>query len=173
METSPGKEGLTILRRLITYADKVFHLSAEVIPSITDRRPQPRIPTAFVIQSGVALFWARLGSLNALELVAQSRFFQCWLGQSVCSADTLGRVPALVDADGLRKAIHHIYDRLKRNKALPDHQGLTAAVLDGHESHASYLRHCSGCLCYRVRSRAGRPSACSWIRNRNEPARRK
>jgi hypothetical protein len=63
--------------------------------------------------------------------------FQCWLGQSVCSADTLGRVYALVDADGLRRAIHQIYDRLKRNQALPDNQGIAAAVLDGHESHAS------------------------------------
>jgi hypothetical protein len=46
----------------------------------------------------------------------------------------------------LRCGIHHIYDRLKRNKALPDQGGLGVAVLDGHESHASYRRHCPGCL---------------------------
>jgi len=40
------------------------------------------------------------------------------------------------------KGIHHLYARLKRNKALPDIQGLGVAVLDGHESHASYRRHC-------------------------------
>jgi hypothetical protein len=155
METSPGKEALTILRRLIAYAEKVFRLSQEVVAGIVDRRPQPRIPTAFVIKSVAALFWARLGSLNALELVARSRFFQGWLGQSVCSADTLGRVYALVDADGLRQAIHHIYDRLKRNKALPDNQGIAAAVLDGHESHASYLRHCPGCLQRTIHTQQG------------------
>lgn len=33
-----------------------------------------------------------MGSLNALELTARSRFFQHWLGQFVCSADTIGRV---------------------------------------------------------------------------------
>ena len=107
METSPGEEALTVLRRLIAYAEKVFRLSQEVVADIADRRPQPRIPTAFAIKSVAALFWARLGSLNTLELVARSRFFHCWLGQSVCSADTLGRVYALVDADGLRQAIHH------------------------------------------------------------------
>src|SRR5665213_3849331 len=51
-----------------------------------------------------------------------------------------------MDAEGLRQGIHHIYDRLKRNKALPDHHGIGIAVLDGHESHASYRRQCPGCL---------------------------
>ena len=103
METSPGKEALTILRRLIAYSEKVFRLSGEVIAGIADRRPQPRILTARIVQSVAALFWTRMGSLNALELVAQSRFFKGWLGHPVCSADTIGRVLALVDAGGLRK----------------------------------------------------------------------
>src|ERR1039458_7175775 len=55
-------------------------------------------------------------------------------------------VAALMDAEGLRCGIHHIYDRLKRNKALPDHDGIGVAALDGHESHTSYLQHCAGCL---------------------------
>jgi hypothetical protein len=42
--------------------------------------------------------------------------------------------------------MHRVYDRLKRNKALPHLYGLGVVVLDGHESHASYLRHCPGCL---------------------------
>ena len=146
METPSGKEGLTILRRLIAYSEKIFHLSEQVIASIVDRRPQPRISTSSVIKSVAALFWARMGSLNALELVAHSRFFRGWLGQSVCSADTIGRVYALIDAAGLRQGIHHVYDSLKRNKALPDSHGIAIAILDGHESHASYLRHCAGCL---------------------------
>ena len=146
METAPGKETLTVLRRLIAYSEKIFGLSRDVIAPISDRRPQPRIPTAAVVKSATVLFWARLGSLNAWELTAGARFWKPWLGKATCSADTLGRVHALVDADGLRQGIHHIYDRLKRNKALPDIQGLAVAVLDGHESHASYLRRCSGCL---------------------------
>jgi hypothetical protein len=92
------------------------------------------------------LFWARLASIHAWEQVGRARFWRRWLGESACSADTLGRVHALLDADGLRQGIHQIYERLKRNKALPDIYGLGVVVLDGHESHASYLRHCSGCM---------------------------
>ena len=156
MEAFPGKEGLTILRRLLAYAEKVFQFSGTVVAGVVDRRPQPRIPTSVVLKSVAALFWARMGSLNALELTAHSRFFRRWLGQSVCSADSVGRVSALMDADGLRQGIHHIYDQLKRNKALPDHQGIAIAVLDGHESHASYLRHCPGCLERTIHGKDGR-----------------
>jgi hypothetical protein len=146
VETLPGKEGLTILRRLLAYSEKVFQLSGTVIAGILDRRLQPRIPTAGVVKAVVVLFWTRMGSLNALELAAPSRFFHRRLGQSMCSADTVGRVNALMDADGLRQGIHHIYDRLKRNRALPDHHGTGIAAIDGHESHASYRQHCAGCL---------------------------
>ena len=146
METLPGKEGRSILRRLIAYAEKVFQFSGMIVAEVLDRRRQPRIPTSLVVQSVAALFWARMGSLNALELAAHSSFFRRWLGHPVCSADSIGRVTALMDTEGLRCGIHHLYDRLKRNKALPDQGGLGVAVLDGHESHASYRRHCPGCL---------------------------
>jgi Transposase DDE domain len=146
VETFPGKERLTILRRLIAYSEKLFRFSETVVAVVVDRRLQPRIPTAIIVKSVTVLFWARMGSLNALELTARSGFFRHWLGQCVCSADTIGRVNTLLDAEGLRRGIHHIYDRLKRNKALPDHHGIGVAVLDGHESHTSYLQHCAGCL---------------------------
>ena len=146
MEAPSGEEALTILRRLIAYSEKVFRFSEAIVAGIVDRRLQPRIPTSLVIKSVAVLFWARMGSLNALELTARSSFFRHWFGQSVCSADSIGRVSALMDAEGLRHGIHHIYDRLKRNKALPDHHGIGVAVLDGHESHASYRRQCPGCL---------------------------
>jgi Transposase DDE domain len=97
-----------------------------------------------------------MGSLNALELTAGSSFFRHWLDQPLCSADTIGRVNALMDAEGLRRGIHHIYDRLKRNKALPDHGGIGIAVLDGHESHTSYLQHCAGCLERNIHGKDGK-----------------
>lgn len=146
METARTKETITVLRRLIAYSEKIFHLSRDVVAPISDRRSEPRISTSAVMKSALVMFWSRLGSLNALELAAGSRFWETWLGESVCSADSIGRFHALLDAGGLRQGIHHIYDCLKRNKALPDFHGIAAAILDGHESHASYLRHCSGCL---------------------------
>jgi hypothetical protein len=101
------------------------------------------------------MFWVRLGSLNALVESARSRFWKKWLGSEMPSADSIGRVYAKLNRDALRKSLHHIYTRLKRNKALGGIGGLTVAVLDGHETHASYLRHCSGCLERTVHTAAG------------------
>ena len=71
-----------MLRRLIAYSDKVFHLSALLIVSITDRRPEPRISTATVAKAAMVLFWARMGSLNALEMSGASRFWKALAGPS-------------------------------------------------------------------------------------------
>ena len=147
METSSGKEAINVLRRLIAYSEKIFSLSADILTQVSDRRLEPRIPAAAVVKSALVLFWARMGSINAwAQIGGRAHFWQSWLGEPACSADTLGRVHALLDADGLRQGIHQVYERLKRNKALPDLYGLGVVVLDGHENHASYLRHCSGCL---------------------------
>jgi hypothetical protein len=104
------------------------------------------VAAAVVVKSALVMFWARLGSLNALESVAQARFWKNWLGRPLCSADTVGRVYSQLEVESLRSGLHHLYTRLKRNQALPGLQGLAVAVVDGHESHASYRRHCSGCL---------------------------
>ena len=146
METTSGKETIIVLRRLIAYSEKIFQLSKDIVTQVSDRREKPRISTAAVVKSSLVLFWARLGSINAWEQVGRARFWQRWLEEPTFSADTLGRVHAVFDANGLRQGIHDVYERLKRNKALPDIYGLGVVVLDGHESHASYLRHCSGCL---------------------------
>jgi len=124
----------------------VFRFSAELVAGVTDRRLEPRIPTATVVKSAAVMFWARMGSLNALEMSGQSRFWKHWLGGPLPSADTMGSVHSKMDASALREAIHQVYGHLKRNKALPDNRGISLAIVDGHESHASYLRHCSGCL---------------------------
>ena len=99
-----------------------------------------------VVKSALVMFWARLGSLHALESVREARFWNSWLGQPLASGDTVGRVYSLLEVEALRTGLHHLYTRLKRNKALPGLGGLAVAAIDGHESHASYRRHCSGCL---------------------------
>jgi hypothetical protein len=155
VEAPPGKKDLTLLRRLIAYSDKVFHLSTLLIASITDCRLEPRISTATVAKASMVLFWARMGSLNALEMSAASRFWKRWLGQPMPSAETMGAVHSKMDAGTLREAIHQAYGCLKRNKALPDNLGISVAIVDGHESHASYRRHCSGCLERTIHSEHG------------------
>ena len=108
-----------------------------------------------MVQAGLVLFWARLGSLNALETVSAARFWKRWLRRPMSSVDTLGRVHALLLTEGLREGLHHIYTRLKRNKALWGLGRLQVAVLDGHEIHASYRRHCPGCLRRIIHSEGG------------------
>lgn len=137
------------------YAEKVFGLSVSVIGRVSDRRPEPRIPTAVVAKSALTLFWSRLGSLNALEMTGAAKVWKEWLGRTPCSADSMGRIAACMDAAPLREGIHHVYDRLKRNKALPDIHGLAVAVLDGHETSASYLRCCEGCRQRTIHTAAG------------------
>jgi hypothetical protein len=117
-----------------------------VVAPVSDRRAKPRIATAVMVKSALTMFWTRMGSLNALALTAGARSGKQWIGGPLCSADSMGRIAAALDAQALRHGLHHIYDRLKRNKALPDRGGLAVAVLDGHETSASYLRCCHGCL---------------------------
>jgi hypothetical protein len=98
------------------------------------------------VQSALILFWTRLGSLHALETLKEARFWKHWLGREMSSVDTVGRVYSGLEVEGLRKGLHRVYTRLKRNKVLAARRGWDLAVLDDHESHASYRRHCSGCL---------------------------
>lgn len=89
----------------------------------------------------------RMGSLNALEQTKGNFFWKRWLGAELASADTIGRVFAQLETDDIRAIIRHTYSRLKRNKALePAFGDLFALIVDGHESSASYFRHCDQCL---------------------------
>ena len=99
-----------------------------------------------VVKAALAVYWSRLGSLNALAMTREAKLWKSWLHGPLCSADSLGRIVAGMEAEPLRQGIHHVYERLKRNKALPDLHGLAVAVLDGHETSASYRRCCTGCL---------------------------
>ena len=146
---------LTILRRILAYGRKVLGWEAG-LDAVSDRRRRPVIPAKRIIRSLVAMFLCRLGSLNGLSHSRPSRFWRSWLDGDLPSADSCGRVLALVEPTGLRAVGHQVYDRLKRGKALPPlAHGLIAAVLDGHESHASYRQHCPGCLQRKIKTEVG------------------
>jgi len=89
----------------------------------------------------------RMGSLNALEKAGSSTFWRKWVRADLPSADSEGRIWSVVNHETLRDGIHEIYSDLKRMKAIsaPFH-GLIPLIMDGHESHATYRRHCAGCL---------------------------
>jgi len=99
------------------------------------------IPTHVVFTAVFLMAVARLGSLNALEQDKKNPFWRRRLDSRLPSADTAGRVFALLDHDPLRVCLHALYDRLKRNKALKG----SFLVLDGHETTASYFRCCPDC----------------------------
>lgn len=125
----------------------MFDLSS-ALSLVTDSRIRPQHPTIVGVQSSLFMCLGRLGSLNSLE---QLKHTSVWLKENLKgvlpSADTLGRIFSRIDTDTLRQVNHQIYERLKRNKALElRSHGLTAMVLDGHESHATYSRCCDGCL---------------------------
>jgi hypothetical protein len=96
---------------------------------------------------------ARMGSLNALEQDKSNNFWRRWLQRALPSADTMGRVFSLINLDSIRSLIHHIYSRLKRNKAIKKIHGFYVLIIDGHESSSSYLRCCFGCLRRRIHTR--------------------
>ena len=124
----------------------MFQLSTRILDRVADHRSLPRIPTSWIVKAVLVVYWSRLGSLNALEMTRTAKFWKVWLGGPLCSADSVGRIVAGLEAEALRQGIHHVYERLKRNKALVGFQGLGVAVLDGHETSASYRRCCAGCL---------------------------
>jgi len=92
-------------------------------------------------------FWARMASLHALEQTRRYSFWKRWLGQASPSADTIGRVCAQLELPGLREVLYGLYSRFRRNKVLARSHGESISlIIDGHESSASYRRHCPGCL---------------------------
>ncbi len=89
----------------------------------------------------------RLGSLHAFEQTRLSQSARRWLGGNAPSVDTISRVMSFVDSDEVRKTLVSVFRQLKLNKGFaPLAHGQVALVIDGHESHTSYLRCCNGCL---------------------------
>jgi len=105
------------------------------------------------LASAFIMMVTRLGSLNALEQAKGNSFWPRWLGRKLASADTMGRVYSQIVLASIRSLIHHIYSRLKRNKALKKIYGFHVLIIDGHEHTSSYLRCCPSCLQRIIHSR--------------------
>jgi hypothetical protein len=147
-----------VLRRILTYAQKLLDLRDWTQNLRDTARQHPRIPTATVGRGLLAMLLCRLGSFNALEQTAPSGFWKKWLGGSgqLPSADTFARVAGGMDLEPVRQLQHDLYARLKRMKALaPPAHGLMLAVLDGHETHATRRRCCDDCLTRTIHTKRG------------------
>jgi len=121
------------MARFCRYVDKVFAFGQRA-SSLTDRRCHPRIPTAAVWASVFFLFVLRRGSLNAMESdLRVPRRMERLVGKVKPSADRMGDVLGLMDADRLRELLFGINHTLGRNKALKSDWPLRVAAIDGHE----------------------------------------
>ncbi|MFB3902412.1 MAG: hypothetical protein ACE15E_03080 [Acidobacteriota bacterium] len=142
-----------MLKRLLRYLEQTFQLQQRCWLQLRDRRRQPRIPTCVAVKAVWLGMIARMGSLNALEETIGPHCTRL-LGQALCSADTISLIYYQQDNEFLRAAIRHVYVTLKRNKALPLNHGQAVAIIDGHESHASFEYHCEDWRTERYRHRS-------------------
>ena len=123
-----------MMARFFRYIEKVFGLSAAVA-RLGDSRPKPQISTSAIFLSAMMMCVTRLRSLNALEV--ELRVAGRWekiVGKRKPSADSVGRVMALMDSEKLRDMLSGINHRLRRNKALDENPWpLRFVAFDGHE----------------------------------------
>jgi Transposase DDE domain len=135
-----------MMRRFCRYIDQCFHFQ-QLLPLFSDSRPKPQLPSAAIFASVFALFACNRTSLNSLEkdLIHFPSRLRGTVGPRPPSIDTIGRVYALADSDGLRQIRVQVHRRLKRNKALADGDDLKIAAVDGHEFFKSRKRCCPQC----------------------------
>ena len=122
-----------MMTRFYGYIDKVFRFR-DLTYRLTDSRVEPVIPTAAVFGTAFAMFATGRGSLNGID---QQRHFpgrlQNFVGPRVPSGDSVGRVYAQLDGDGLRDVLREVHLRIKRNKMLSGGGDWIFAAVDGHE----------------------------------------
>ena len=153
--TLESQGAIGTLKRMLHYLERTFQLEHRLWNQVRDRRQLARIPTAVAVKAVWLGMIARLGSLNALEQTTAGSHWKGLLGQALCSADTVSEIFRLQEAQPLRDGLHQVYETLKRNKALPLNWGQAMAIIDGHESHASFHAHCEACLERRVLTAQG------------------
>jgi hypothetical protein len=122
-----------MMARFCAYVEKVFSLGTRM-GRLRDKRPRPVISTRAVFASAFAMFATGRGSLYGMEpdLRVPSRL-RGLVGPRSLSSDTIGRVYAGLDSQGLREMLRDIACQLKRNKALANGGDWYFAAVDGHE----------------------------------------
>jgi hypothetical protein len=122
-----------MMARFCRYIEKVFDFGQQ-INTLRDARKRPRIPTAALWGSVLFLFVMRRGSLNAMESdLRRPKQMERLIGKIKPSADRMGDVLGLMEADQLRERLSRINHQVGRNKALRNDWPLRVGVFDGHE----------------------------------------
>ncbi len=118
---------------------------------VRDGRIKPHITARRVVMGLFFMLVVRIGSLNGVEEAfrhcGRRTRWHAWIGGDLPSADRLGEVAALMNADDVRAVLRAHYTQRRRKKTLtPLPGGLRMLILDGHEMFASYLKCCPDCL---------------------------
>ena len=121
----------------MAYAERIFGLSEEIVGKLKTRGYQPRKPAEMITGSMLAAAICKLGSLNALEQTGKWKLWKKLGGEELPSAETFSRTYSHLELGGLRAGLKHIYQRLKRTKAIKTRRGFKVAVIDGHETSCS------------------------------------
>lgn len=122
-----------MMTRFSAYVEKVFSLGSRMAP-LRDARLRPVIPTTGVFASAFVMFATGRGALNAMEPDLRTpKRLRGLVGPRLPSCDTIGRVYAGIDSEGLREMLRGIAHQLKRNKALANEGDWYFAAVDGHE----------------------------------------
>lgn len=124
----------------------MFGLSERILGRLITSRYQPRTSVEAIVGSLLTAAMCRSGSLNALEQTSRWRVWKRIVGGQLPSAETFARTYAHLELDGLRDGLKHLYQRLKRTKAIKRRRGLKVAVIDGHETNCSEKSRCPLCL---------------------------
>ena len=120
METTARKETLTVLRRLISYGEKVFCLSTTLVAPLGDRRLDPRRSTPAVGKAALVMFWALPAQPQRFGPNPRPALLETMAAQPPASADALGRVRAGLYADQLRQTIFLVYQqRIRLGDTVP------------------------------------------------------
>jgi len=122
-----------MMARFCAYVEKVFSLGSRMA-ALRDARPRPVIPTTGIFASAFVMFATGRRTLNAMEsdLRIPSRL-RGLVGPRPPSCDTIGRVYAGMNSQGLREMLRDVACQLKRNKALANDGDWYFVAVDGHE----------------------------------------
>lgn len=140
-----------MLRRVRTYARKVFGLDRLAETRLHDRREEPVIALPHIWLTALLMYVLNYGSLHALDQDLKRRHGQGRRKRpaGAPSERTIRRVFAWLDLDELRtmvKAMVHVLQRNKIPLTRARSHGLVAAAFDAKEIFASPVRGCEGCL---------------------------
>jgi hypothetical protein len=135
-----------MMGRFCGYIDKVFRFG-EFLPTLTDSRQQPVIPTHAAFVSAFGMFATGRPSLHQWEKeVRMPSRLAGMIGPHIPSVDSIGRIYAGMASAPLVEMLSAINHRLRRNKVFGDEGGLLFAAVDGHEFFSSRKRCCPQCL---------------------------